>query len=180
MPDRQISDGREGKESRSQEEKCVSISFSEYVSVRQKQPTSSTASFQTQKVYILEMEERFSNSSFCDGSESKLFRPEPHVGVLWFICLHRNALTLPGCLELCSVLSSPLLLGLKAKMIMMLLTLLGFTQTISEVSIHHVYCQCECTRFLITYNDTIMSNHSISLEICAMVYSWFRIECILY
>lgn len=37
MPDRQISDGVEGKESRSQQEKCVSISFSEYVSVRQKQ-----------------------------------------------------------------------------------------------------------------------------------------------
>ena len=38
------------------------------------------------KSLLLEMEERelqrFSNSSFCDGSESKLFRPEPHVGVL--------------------------------------------------------------------------------------------------
>ena len=74
MPDRQISDGA-GKESRTQQEKCVSISYSEYVSVRQ-QPTSS--SFQTQKSLLLEMEERelqrFSNSSFCDDSESKLLR----------------------------------------------------------------------------------------------------------
>ena len=177
MPDRQISDGREGKESRSQQEKCVSISFSEYVSVRQKQPTSSTASFQTQKFTFWKWNKKenfkdFLTHHFVMAASQNFFARNLMSGFYdSYICLHRNVLTLPGCLELCSVLSSPLLLGLKAKMIMMLLTLLGFTQTISEVSIHHVYCQCECTRFLITYNDTIMSNHSISLEICAMVYS---------
>ena len=71
MPDRQISDaGEEGKkESRSQQEKCVSISYSEYVSVRQQQPTRRHS--KRKKSLLLP---RFSNSSFCDGKESKLLR----------------------------------------------------------------------------------------------------------